>query len=91
VTAPVAREARRLVRVADPEGLHARPCAAIAKTAAKFKSRAVVVHDGHEADARSVLELMTLAVLSSTDIQLRATGEDAEACVAALAAVVASR
>ena len=91
MTPPLARESRRTVRVADPEGLHARPCAAVARAAAKFRSRVVVVHDGREADARSVLELLALGVLSSSEIELRATGDDAEACVAALAAIVAGK
>jgi len=36
--------ASRVVRIVDPEGLHARPCAAIAREAQRFRSRVVLVH-----------------------------------------------
>jgi phosphotransferase system HPr (HPr) family protein len=83
--------ARRSVRVGDPDGFHARTCAGIARAAQRFRARAVIVHEGREADARSVLELMSLAVLTRTEVELRAEGDDAEACVAALAQLVEHR
>ncbi len=76
------------MRVADPDGLHARPCAQIARAAAAFRCRVVLAHGGREADARSVLELLSLGVLRSLEVEIRATGDDAERCVAAIAALV---
>lgn len=84
-------DVRRTVRVGDPDGFHARPCAAIARAAQRFRCRVVIVHEGREADARSVLEMMTLGVLTRTEIEIRATGDDAGACVAALLPLVEGR
>lgn len=89
----VAPEVRRsvTVRVADPDGLHARPCARIARAAQAFRCRVVLSHGGREGDAKSVLELLGLAVLRSADVELIATGDDADACIAALAPLVAGK
>ena len=86
-----ARTVRRIVRVVDPDGLHARPCTRIARAAERFECRIVVLHGGREADARSILDLLGLGVLQAADIELHATGDDAAACVAALARIVAGR
>ena len=82
------REVRRAVRIADPDGLHARPSTRIARAAEAFRCRVVIVHDGREADARSVLELLGLSVLRCGTVEIAATGDDAEACVAALAQIL---
>lgn len=81
---------RRRVAVRDPQGLHARPCAAIAKAMRRFRCRAVLALGGKEADARSVLDLLGLALLTATEVEIRATGEDAAACADALATILAT-
>ena len=43
-------------------GLHARPCALLAKTAGFFKSSIALTHNNHSVDAKSILGLMTMAV-----------------------------
>lgn len=86
VTAP--REVRRTVRIADPDGLHARPCAQVARAVERFRCSVRVVHGGSSADARSVLELLGLGVLAAAEVEILATGDDAEACAAAVARVL---
>lgn len=83
------RVVRVTVRVLDPEGLHARPCAAIARAAAAFRSRVEVSHAGRTADARFVLQLLELSVLTSADVEIHAVGDDAAACAAAIAKLLA--
>lgn len=86
--APAVRRSVTL-RVADADGLHARPCARIARAAQRFRCRVVISHAGREADARSVLQLLGLAVLGRSEVELTATGDDADACVAALTPLLA--
>ena len=43
-------------------GLHARPCALLAKTAGFFKSSITLTHNNHSVDAKSILGLTTLTV-----------------------------
>ncbi|MFJ8950126.1 HPr family phosphocarrier protein [Streptomyces sp. NPDC102381] len=80
---------RRLV-VTEEAGLHARPAAAFAQTAARASSDVTVAReDGHEVPARSVLSLMTLNIRCGDAIVLRARGTDAESTLNALAEIAA--
>ena len=47
-------------------GLHARPCALLAKTAGFFKSSITLTHNNHSVDAKSILGLMTMAANTSS-------------------------
>lgn len=63
--------------VIDPTGLHARPAARFVQAASRFRSRIAVETGGQEADAKSLLSLLGLAVRSGSEIVLRAEGDDA--------------
>lgn len=65
-------------------GLHARPAAALARTAAAFASRITV----NGADARSVLALIALGAVGGTEVTLTASGPDARRAVNALEAEI---
>jgi phosphotransferase system HPr (HPr) family protein len=75
--------------VADPAGLHARPAARFVQAASRFESRIVIRHGGHEADAKSLIALLGLAIRPLTEIVLSADGPDAEAAIAALTSELA--
>ncbi|MGC5615873.1 dihydroxyacetone kinase phosphoryl donor subunit DhaM [Georgenia sp. Z1491] len=83
--ASAADAVRETVVIEDPMGLHARPAAAVATTAATFE--AAVTIDG--ADARSVLALMAKNVKPGTELTVAATGADAAEAVAAVVRVIA--
>jgi phosphotransferase system HPr (HPr) family protein len=72
--------------VIDPSGLHARPAARFVQAASRFNSRIVLRQDGREADAKSLIALLGLAIGPSSEITLAADGPDAEAALAALQA-----
>jgi phosphotransferase system HPr (HPr) family protein len=75
--------------VVDPAGLHARPAARFVQAASRFESRIVIRHSGHEADAKSLIALLGLAIRPSSEIVLAADGPDAEAAIAALTSELA--
>jgi phosphotransferase system HPr (HPr) family protein len=77
--------AERRVTVMDPAGLHARQAAGVVRVASRFGSRIIVRQGGREANARSMIELLGLAIGPSTEVTLVAEGEDAEAALDALA------
>lgn len=81
--------AERVVVVPNAQGLHARPIARIAEIARRYRARATIRHEDREVDARSILELMTLCAPRGSRLTIRAEGEDAEALVQELAALVA--
>lgn len=77
---------RRRVRVGDPTGLHARPCAALAKLAGKAKGATLKVRlNGLEADATSILDLLGLVAAGGAELELVAEGPGAAALLDAAA------
>ena len=69
---------RRSVRIATPDGLHARPCSAIAQAMKRFRGSLEIRLGSEKADARNVLEMMTLSAGEGDEVELVASGEDAE-------------
>ena len=81
----------REVKILNKLGVHARPAAEIVKAAGKFKSNITIVRDDLEVNAKSIMGVMMLAAEFGAVITLRATGDDAEAAVDALAGVIAAK
>lgn len=81
----------REVKILNKLGVHARPAAEIVKAAGKFKSSITIVRDDLEVNAKSIMGVMMLAAEFGAVITLRATGDDAEAAVDALAGVIAAK
>ena len=77
-------------RLVNAKGLHARPCHALVSTALGFESDVRVRSGDQEVNGKSILELMTLGAACGVELEFLADGEDAEAAVAALVALVAS-
>ena len=81
-------QATATVTVTNPQGLHARPADMFVKLAVQFQSRINVTKDGWRVDGKSILDMLTLAAVSGSQLQLEATGPDAQAAIDALAALV---
>ena len=75
---------RRQVVIIDSLGLHLRPAAKVVVLAKSFRSDIRVVCKGHTANARSIIDLVTLAAECGTTLDFVAHGPDAEEAVAAL-------
>lgn len=81
----------REAKILNKLGIHARPAAEIVKTAGKFKSSITIVRDDLEVNAKSIMGVMMLAAEHGAMIILRAIGDDAEAALDALSAVIANK
>jgi phosphocarrier protein HPr len=81
----------RILRVVNANGIHARPAAEIVKVAAKFHCDITLARDGLEVNGKSIMGVMMLAAECGSQIVVRASGDDAEAAVDALADVVSSK
>ena len=81
----------REARIVNKLGIHARPAAEVVKTAGKFKSNITIVRDDLEVNAKSIMGVMMLAAEFGSTIVLRAIGDDAEAALDALCAVIANK
>ncbi len=80
----------RSVQIVNKLGVHARPAAEIVKLAARFKSSITIIRDDMEVNGKSIMGVMMLAAECGAMILLRAEGDDSEAALDGLAALVAN-
>ncbi len=69
-------------------GLHARPAALVAKAAQRFSSDVTLVSDNKQADAKSILDILSLAAVKGTSLTVRGKGPDAHDCIKTIAELV---
>jgi len=81
----------RQVLVANQLGLHARPASQIAREAQGFAASISLVGQGQTVDAKSILDVLTLAAGPGSTIEIRASGDDAEAAVERISQLFATR
>jgi phosphocarrier protein len=81
----------RVVTITNKNGLHARPAAAIVKTASAFRSQITIRRDDLEVNGKSIMGVMMLAAECGASILLRADGDDADQLIDALEALINSR
>jgi phosphocarrier protein HPr len=81
----------REAKIVNKLGIHARPAAEIVKAAGKFKSNITIVRDDLEVNAKSIMGVMMLAAEFGSTIVLRASGDDADAALESLCAVIANK
>jgi len=82
-------EARQEVTIVNKRGLHARASAKfVAAVAGMDDCRVLVAKDGHSAAGGSILGLMMLGAARGDTVELSVCGEDAEARLAELVAMV---
>ena len=67
-----------------------RPAYLLAEAAAKYDSQIEIVKDDIHVDGKSVLSILTLGATQGTELQLQATGSDAQQAVQELAELVLS-
>jgi len=77
--------------IANKRGLHARAAARFVQCAERFDAEITVSKDQTTVGATSIMGLMMLAAAPGSSIRVAAVGPDAEAALAALAELVASR
>jgi len=76
------------VKVTNEAGLHARPASEFVQAAKKFKSTIRVIKDGIEADAKSIISVLSLGVEKGMEISIIAEGEDAEEAIKELVSII---
>ena len=85
-----AGSASRRLTVLFEHGIHARPAALLAASLRTLAADVRLLAHGREANARSTVALMGLGVQHGEEIEIRATGPDAQHAVTALAAAFAA-
>ena len=82
--------ARNLL-IVNKKGLHARASAKFVQTVERFEADVTVTRCGETVGGRSIMGLLTLGAAQGTTITVTAEGEDAEACLGAISALLADR
>ena len=72
------------ILVPNPTGLHARPAARLAQAAQAFSADVQILAEHGEADAKSILDILSLAAGYGSRLTLVCSGEDAEAAAQTL-------
>lgn len=75
----------RTVRINYKLGLHARPATKIVEEASRFRSEIHLQKDTMRVNAKSVIELLTLAAQDGEKLLITAEGEDALSAVETIA------
>jgi phosphoenolpyruvate-protein phosphotransferase len=78
------------ILIASEGGLHARPAAAVAAAVRRFTADVRLVKNGREANARSVVSIMTLEVGRGDTVTVVARGEDADPAMDAVLQALSS-
>ena len=74
--------------VKSETGIHARPALAVVKEASKFKSEVLIVKDGNEYNAKSIVAIMSMAAVKDDEITIKTTGVDEEAAAVAMVKII---
>jgi phosphocarrier protein len=75
------------VPVTNVKGLHLSAAAQVVKTAAKFECNVWLSKDGVEADAKSIMGILTLAASMGSEVLVKADGPGEEDAVRAIVAL----
>lgn len=81
------------VTIQNKTGLHARPASDFIGCASKFKSKIVIkkLSDEEEANAKSIVMLLSLALGQGEEVEITAKGEDEVEAVDELVALINSK
>lgn len=71
-----------------PHGLHSRPSAKVAQTARQYDAKLQILAEEGEVDARSMLDILSLALGCNARVRLLASGPQASEALLAVAAVM---
>jgi phosphocarrier protein len=79
----------REARIVNPLGMHVRPAAEFVKVATRFTSAVEIRKDEVAVNGKSIMGVMTLAAECGSSLFIKTDGDDAEAAMDALLALVA--
>ena len=72
------------VVVINPQGLHARPAAALVQIMLEYQCEIFLNFNGSRVNGKSIMGLLTLAAAQGSRLTVECDGDDAEAALAAV-------
>ena len=83
------REITQEVKISNSLGLHARPAMQLVDLANRFDANLQIAKGERLVDAKSIMQVMTLAATQGTRLTISATGSDASQAIDAMAKLIA--
>jgi phosphocarrier protein len=80
--------AKATVKINNKLGLHARASAKLSKLAGSFRSEVSLSRNGRRVNAKSIMGVMMLAAGLGAEVEIDTEGEDEDAAMAALCALI---
>jgi phosphocarrier protein len=80
--------AKVVLTLENKVGLHARPAGALVRVAKEFQSAITVTYRDKQANAKSILSILSLGAEKGALVSIEATGDDAEQAVEKLRQLV---
>jgi phosphocarrier protein HPr len=84
-------EASGHFKIVNQLGLHARAATKLVQLASKFPCDVEVSRDEQKANGKSVMGVLLLCGSKGTVVEVRASGDQAEACVQAIGQLIADK
>lgn len=81
----------REIEIVNRLGLHARAASKLVHLAGSYQSDVLLVQDGEEVDAKSILGILLLAAGQGSRLVVRCSGPDEEEALDALTRLIADR
>jgi phosphocarrier protein len=78
----------RTFTIVNALGLHARAAAQLVQCANRFRSEVHLEKEGQQVNGKSIMGVLTLAAAKGTAIVVHVHGDDADAAMTALAALI---
>jgi len=82
---------KKVFKIQNKYGLHARPAALLVKTSGKFKSEINIAKDGVVANGKSIMGLMTLVAEAGSEIEITVEGIDEVDAMKAIQELIESK
>lgn len=82
---------KKIFKIENKYGLHARPAALLVKTTGKFKSDINISKDGIVANGKSIMGLMTLVAEAGSEIEVMIDGIDEKEAMKAIRDLIESK
>jgi phosphocarrier protein HPr len=79
------------ITLTNKTGLHARPAGAFVRVAKQFQADIKALHNGKEANAKSILSILSLGAEKNASIWIKAEGADAQQALDALSQLVSEK
>lgn len=79
------------VTIVNGNGLHARPAGKVVALANTFEAEINILLNDNQADARSIISLMTLTASCGCELEIEANGPDAKEAVTAIVDLIKNK